>query len=74
MTDLTSFLQNLPVGYIVLSVVLVPVAVMAICGITTRPKNLVVPAIFTSAVIFLIGGMVVGFAVIGFVLKFVVPQ
>jgi hypothetical protein len=74
MNEIVSFLHNVPVGYIVLSVVLIPVAVMAICGITTHPRNMVVPAVFTSAVVFLIVSMVVGFAVIGFVLKFVVPQ
>jgi hypothetical protein len=74
MNEIASFFQNVPVGYIVLSVVLIPVLVMAICGVTTRPRNLIVPAIFTSAVVVLIAGMVAGFAVIGFVLKFVVPQ
>lgn len=74
MNDLTQYVSTVPVGYIVLSVIIIPVIVMAIAGIATRPRNFVVPAVFTSAVVLLIGTMVVGFAVIGFVLKFVVPQ
>ena len=74
MTDLSAHGSTIPIGYIVLAVILIPVIVMAIGGVATRPRNFVVPALFTSAVVLLISGMVLGFAVIGFVLKFVVPQ
>ncbi len=74
MSSFFESLSTIPIGYIVISVILIPIIVMAIAGIATKPRNFAVPAVFTGAVVLLIGGMLAGLVVIGFLLKFIVPQ
>jgi len=63
------------IGYIVLGVILGPVFLLTLASIIIEFRNKSrIPELFLSAFVLLIGAMVAGFAAIGIVLKFVIPQ
>ena len=65
-------IQN--IGYIVLGVILVPVFLLTVAALIEHPKTSKIPELFLSAFVIMISAMVGGFFVIGFLLKFIVPQ
>ncbi|OGO21553.1 MAG: hypothetical protein A2Z28_07420 [Chloroflexi bacterium RBG_16_51_9] len=63
------------IGFIVLAVIVGPVFLLTLASIIIEFRNKSrIPELFLSAFVLLIGAMVAGFAAIGFVLKFVIPQ
>jgi hypothetical protein len=62
------------IGYVVLGVILGPVLILTIASVIEFPKKSRIPELFLGSVFLLISGMVAGFAVIGYLLTFVVPQ
>ena len=63
------------IGFIVLGVILGPVFLLTLASIIIEFRNKSrIPELFLSAFVLLIGAMVAGFAAIGIVLKFVIPQ
>ena len=62
------------IGYIVLGVIVGPVFLLTLASMIGSPMKSKVPALFMSAFVLLISAMVAGFAAIGIVLKFVIPQ
>ncbi len=62
------------IGFIVLGVIVGPVILLTIASMIGSPKNSRIPALFMGAFVLLVGALVAGFAAIGIVLKFVIPQ
>jgi Na+-translocating ferredoxin:NAD+ oxidoreductase RnfA subunit len=62
------------IGFVVLGVILGPVFLLTLAAMIERPRKSRIPELFLGSFILLISAMVIGFAVIGFALKFVVPQ
>ena len=62
------------IGFIVLGVIVGPVILLSIAAIFEFPRKSKIPELFLSAFFLLISALVGGFAAIGFVLKFVIPQ
>lgn len=64
------------IGFIVLAIILAPILVVtAIALFSLSPlKASRIPALFLSSVVILIGSVLLSFAVIGVLLKFIVPQ
>jgi len=63
------------IGFIVLGVIVGPVLLLTLASIIIEFRNKSrIPELFLSAFFLLIGAMVAGFAAIGIVLKFVIPQ
>ena len=62
-------------GFLVLGVILGPVFLLTIASIIIEFRNKSrIPELFLGAFVLLISAMVFGFAAIGIVLKFVIPQ
>ena len=69
-----SILSN-KIGFIVLGVIVGPVFLLTLISIIIEFRNKSkIPELFLSAFVLLISAMVAGFAAIGIVLKFVIPQ
>ena len=62
------------IGFIVIGIIVVPVILLSIAGIFEFPKKSRVPELFGLAFFLLVGALIASFAVLGFVLKFAVPQ
>ncbi len=62
------------IGFIVLSIIVVPVIVLITASVLGHPKTLRVPGLFLGGVFLLISALIIGFAVIGAVTGLVVPQ
>lgn len=69
-----SALPSDKIGFVVLGVILGPVFLLTLAAMFEYPRKSRIPELFLGAFVLLISAMVAGFAVIGFVLKFVVPQ
>lgn len=63
-----------PIGFIVLAIILAPVIAFSMAAVFSHPRQYRVPGLFIASVVLLIGLMVAGFAAIGIVLKFIVPN
>ncbi len=62
------------IGFIVLGIIVGPVILLTIIGIIEFPRKSRIPELFLGAFILLVSGMVLSFAAIGALLKFVIPQ
>ncbi len=62
------------IGFIVLAVIVGPVIVLTIASIFDPPRTFRVPILFIGSLILLIGVMILGFAISGVLLGFIVPQ
>ncbi|MEK7354671.1 MAG: hypothetical protein AABZ77_09225 [Chloroflexota bacterium] len=71
----TGSLLSDKIGFIVLGVIVGPVLLLTLASIIIEFRNKSrIPALFLGAFFLLIGAMVAGFAAIGILLKFVIPQ
>ena len=59
-----------PLGYIVLGVIAVPVVVLVLLAMFSEPKNRRTPLLLLACVGLLVGATIVGFAVGGFALSY----
>ena len=62
------------IGFVVLAIIIGPVIILTLAAVTGKPRTITIPALFLGSVVMFIGAMVIGFAIIGVVLKFIVPQ
>ncbi len=61
-------------GYVVLGLIVIPVAVLVASAVFGHPRNMKVPGLFLICLGGLISATVVGFALIGALLGFVFPK
>ncbi|MFC1988359.1 hypothetical protein ACFLVJ_00785 [Chloroflexota bacterium] len=61
-------------GFIVLGIIVGPVLVLAIVGVIEFPKRSRVPELFLGSFLLLVSALVLSFAAVGALLKFIVPQ
>ena len=61
------------IGFIVLAVIVGPVVVLIIASMFGAPRTFRVPGLLMGSLILLIGAMILGFAISGVVLGFIVP-
>ncbi len=61
-------------GYVVLGLIVIPVAVLVASAIFGHPRNMKVPGLFLICLGGLISATVIGFALIGALLGFVFPK
>ena len=64
----------LKIGYVVLAIIVSPVIILFIASLFSHPRIYRIQIIHFGSIILLAGALIVGFAVIGWVLKFFVPQ
>lgn len=69
--DITSWLK---IGYVVLSIIVAPVIILFIASLFSHPRIYRIQVIHFGVLIFLAGALIAGFAIIGWVLKFFIPQ
>ncbi len=62
------------IGFIVLAIILGPVIVLTIASIFGAPRTFRIPGLFIGSIILLLGALISGFAIIGVLLGFIVPQ
>ena len=61
------------IGFIVLAIIIGPVIILTIASMFGTPRTFRLPGLFLGSVILLIGAMVLGFAILGALLGFIVP-
>ncbi|MBI2836100.1 MAG: hypothetical protein HYX85_00200 [Chloroflexi bacterium] len=66
--------QAVPIGFIVLAVILTPVVTLVVISMFGQPRNLRIPTLFLGGFVLMVSALVLGFAALSFILKFVVPQ
>ncbi len=62
------------IGFVVLAIIVGPVVLLTIAAMFGAPRNFRVPALFLGSLVLLVGAIIVSFAAVGVLLKFVVPQ
>lgn len=62
------------IGFIVLGIILGPVLLLTIGAIIEFPRKSRIPELFLGSFFLLVSALIAGFAAIGFLLKFIVPQ
>jgi hypothetical protein len=62
------------IGYVVLGLIAIPVIVLVSSAIFGAPRNMKVPGLFVVCLGVLISATIVGFALIGSLLGFVLPK
>ena len=63
------------IGFVVLGIIMGPVFLLTLASIIIEFRNKSkIPELFLGAFVLLVGALVFGFAAIGIVLKFVIPQ
>ncbi len=62
------------IGFIVLAIIVGPVIVLTIASIFGAPRTFRIPGLFVGSIILLLGALISGFAIIGVLLGFIVPQ
>ncbi|MBM2824548.1 MAG: hypothetical protein HW402_212 [Dehalococcoidales bacterium] len=74
-TPVTAWL-NTPanIGFIVLAIIVGPVLIITLTAMLEQSAVSRLPRLFASSVVLLIGATIAGFAMVGVVLKFVIPQ
>lgn len=71
-TEVTA--EPIEIGFIVLAIIVGPVICLVVASLFGRPRTFRVPVLLVGGLILLIAALVLGFAVIGTIMKFVVPQ
>lgn len=62
------------IGFIVLAIIIGPVIILTLAAVMGKPRTVMIPGLFLGSVVMFISAMVIGFAAIGIVLKFIIPQ
>ena len=62
------------IGLIVLAIIVGPVIILTIISIFGSPRTFRIPGLFIGSLVFLMGVIILGFAIIGVILGFIVPQ
>ena len=62
------------IGFVVLGIIIGPVALLTAASMIGAPRNSRIPFLFIGALVTLITGMAASLGVIGWALKFIVPQ
>ncbi len=74
-TPLTAWLQTpANIGFIVLAIILGPVVIITLTAMLEQSAVSRLPRLFASSVVLLVGATIGGFAMVGVLLKFVIPQ
>jgi hypothetical protein len=61
------------IGYIVMGLIILPLAVLGIASVFEEPRTIKIAAQFTGAFFALMAAMLLGFLLIGIVMSFIVP-
>lgn len=64
----------IPLGYIVLGVVIIPVFSLIVASIVDRPRTFKIPLLFVVSLVIIAGGLLLGFVVFGAVIDLVFPK
>ena len=67
------FLAPDVIGFVVLAIIVGPVAIITIISLFSPPRTFKMPGLFLGSLILLVGALVSGFAILGFLLGFIVP-
>lgn len=62
------------IGFVVLAIIVVPVILITMVSIFSPPRTFKIPGLFLGSLILLIGALISGFAIFGFLLGFIVPN
>ncbi len=62
------------IGFVVLAIIVGPVILITMVSIFSPPRTFKVPGLFLGSLILLIGALISGFAIFGFLLSFIVPS
>ena len=62
------------IGYVIFGVILIPLFGAMVIGTVSKPRNFKVSAQFTFVLILAVAAMVVVFAVLGWVLGYLIPS
>lgn len=62
------------IGFVVLAIIVVPVILITMVSIFSPPRKFKIPGLFLGSLILLIGALISGFAIFGFLLGFIVPN
>ncbi len=62
------------IGLTVMALIAIPVILLIITSIFSPPRTFRVPGLFLGSLILLIGAIIVGFAISGVLLEFIIPQ
>ena len=62
------------IGFIVLGIIIGPVILLTIAAIIESHKKSRIPAFFLGSFVLVVSAIVLSFAVVGILLKFVIPQ
>jgi len=61
-------------GLILMAIIVIPVIVLIIASILSAPRTFRVPGLFIGSLVLLMGVIILGFAIFGVILGFIVPQ
>ncbi len=62
------------IGLIVLAIIVGPVIILTIISMFGAPRTFRVPGLFIGSLVLLMGAIILGFAIFGVILGFIVPQ
>lgn len=62
------------IGFVVLAIIVVPVILITMVSIFSPPRTFKIPGLFLGSLILLVGALISGFAIFGFLLGFIVPN
>ena len=63
-----------PLGYVVLGVVIIPVFSLIVASIVDKPRTFKIPMLFIASLVIIAGGLLLGFVVFGAVIDLVFPK
>ena len=62
------------IGLIVIAIIVLPVIVLTTASVFGAPRTFRVPGLFVGSLVLLVGAIIIGFAILGALLGFIVPQ
>jgi hypothetical protein len=62
------------IGFVIMAIIVGPVIAIILASMFGSPRTLRMPGLFLGSLIILVGALISGFAIIGLLLRFVVPQ